>query len=131
MVGVAANGLAMVAQRRLDARLLPALAAAGSRPGRVCGRPSVPSAHLDSTSSSCSTVAPSADIIPFPVPLLANVVSIGDVLISVGLGWFVFATLLRGDPEPAPGGHLPVARRATPRHGSWRSDRADDAGRVR
>jgi DHA3 family macrolide efflux protein-like MFS transporter len=33
---------------------------------------------------------PLADLVPFPVPLLANVASIGDVFISLGLAWFAF-----------------------------------------
>jgi MFS family permease len=47
---------------------------------------------------------PLGDIIPFPVPVLPNVVSLGDILISIGLGWFVFATLRWGDPEPEESG---------------------------
>jgi hypothetical protein len=39
---------------------------------------------------------PLGDIVPFPVPFLRNVGSIGDVFVSLGLGWFVFATLVRG-----------------------------------
>jgi MFS family permease len=34
------------------------------------------------------------DIIPVPVPLIANVASVGDVLLSLGLTWFVFSTML-------------------------------------
>ncbi len=39
---------------------------------------------------------PFGDILPIPFPLVTNVVSIGDVFLSMGLGWFVFGTLLRG-----------------------------------
>ncbi|MFI5261613.1 MAG: MFS transporter [Candidatus Limnocylindrales bacterium] len=38
--------------------------------------------------------APLGDILPIPLPILRNVVSVGDVFLSVGLGWFVFATLM-------------------------------------
>ena len=44
---------------------------------------------------------PIADIIPIPLPLITNVASIGDAFIGAGLGWFVFATLLRGSADPA------------------------------
>jgi MFS family permease len=47
---------------------------------------------------------PLGDVLPFPVPFISNVVSIGDVFISAGLGWFVFSTLLRGEPSPEHGG---------------------------
>ena len=34
------------------------------------------------------------DIIPVPIPLIANVASVGDVFLSIGLTWFVFSTML-------------------------------------
>jgi MFS family permease len=43
---------------------------------------------------------PFADVIPIPLPLVRNVASVGDVLISIGLGFFLFATVLR-TPEQA------------------------------
>ena len=43
---------------------------------------------------------PFGDIIPIPLPLIANVASIGDIFLLAGLGWFVFSTLLRA-PESA------------------------------
>jgi MFS transporter, DHA3 family, macrolide efflux protein len=36
-----------------------------------------------------------ADIIPIPLPFLANVASVGDAFIASGLAWFVLATMLR------------------------------------
>src|SRR3954471_20254036 len=41
------------------------------------------------------------DIIPIPVPPVQNVASIGDIFLTAGLAFFLFATLLRR-PEPAP-----------------------------
>jgi DHA3 family macrolide efflux protein-like MFS transporter len=41
------------------------------------------------------------DIIPIPVPPVQNVASIGDMFLTAGLAFFLFATLLRR-PEPAP-----------------------------
>jgi MFS transporter, DHA3 family, macrolide efflux protein len=46
-------------------------------------------------------LGPFADILPIPVPLLANVASIGDVLIAFGLAFFLFAIVQR-EPEPEP-----------------------------
>jgi len=42
---------------------------------------------------------PIGDLLPIPLPYLANVASLGDAFIAVGLGWFVFATLVQ--PVPA------------------------------
>jgi MFS family permease len=44
-------------------------------------------------------LGPLADVIPIPVPLVRNVASIGDVVISLGLGFFLFATVLRTPTE--------------------------------
>ena len=42
---------------------------------------------------------PLGDIIPIPVPLVRNVASIGDLLLSLGLGFFLFAVVLRSQAE--------------------------------
>ena len=43
---------------------------------------------------------PLGDIIPIPIPLLRDVVSIGDVFLAAGLAFFVFATVVRvHDPD--------------------------------
>lgn len=46
---------------------------------------------------------PIGDILPIPIPVLNNVSSLGDALIAAGLGWFAFATLLRGHEDPLGG----------------------------
>ncbi len=56
---------------------------------------------------------PLGDVIPVPLPLVRNVLSIGDVLLATGLAFFVFAGLQR-----APRGgvvELPVGGAAEPR----------------
>jgi DHA3 family macrolide efflux protein-like MFS transporter len=47
---------------------------------------------------------PIGDLIPIPIPLLTNVSSIGDAFIAAGLGWFIFATLVRGNEVGQPVG---------------------------
>jgi MFS family permease len=42
---------------------------------------------------------PIGDIIPLDVPVLANVISIGDVLLAAGVGWFLFSAIARGAPD--------------------------------
>ncbi|MFH1475307.1 MAG: MFS transporter [Chloroflexota bacterium] len=49
---------------------------------------------------------PLGDVIPVPVPLARNVLSIGDVVLAAGLAFFVFASLLR-EQRPAAGGIQP------------------------
>jgi len=43
---------------------------------------------------------PLGDIIPFPLPFLQNVVSIGDLFLAAGLGFFLFAVVVRHELEP-------------------------------
>ncbi len=38
---------------------------------------------------------PLGDILPIPIPVVRNVASIGDVFLSAGLGFFLFASVLR------------------------------------
>jgi DHA3 family macrolide efflux protein-like MFS transporter len=103
MVGVVSNGLAVVVNGGWMPVYLPALPVAGLSIADLS-----PTYHValpaDLGLSFLLHGGPIGDIIPFAVPVLANVVSIGDVAISIGLGWFVLATLLRGDPTPETGG---------------------------
>ena len=55
---------------------------------------------------------PLADILPIPLPIIQNVASIGDVFLTAGLAFFLFATVVRrhgdepGDDETASAGPL-------------------------
>lgn len=51
------------------------------------------SGELDATF--LGRLGPLADLLPIPLPFIRNVASVGDVLISLGLGFFLFATVLR------------------------------------
>ena len=42
---------------------------------------------------------PLGDILPIPLPFIRNVASIGDLFLSAGLGFFLFATVLRSPAE--------------------------------
>ena len=44
-------------------------------------------------------LGPLGDIIPLPIPPFQNVASIGDLFLSAGLAFFLFATLLRSPAE--------------------------------
>lgn len=103
MGGVAANGLAIVLNGGYMPVYLPAVAASGLSPAELSPTFNV----VLPTSLDLQFLlhaGPLGDILPFPIPPLNNVVSIGDVLIAVGLGWFVLATLLRGSPTASPAG---------------------------
>jgi len=116
MVGVLSNGLAVVLNGGWMPVYLPALPVAGLSTADLS-----PTYHValpaDLGLSFLLHGGPIGDIIPFAAPILANVVSIGDVAISIGLGWFVLATLLRGDPKPETGG-ISLWRGATPAAGA-------------
>jgi len=50
---------------------------------------------------------PLGDVLPVPLPLAPNVFSIGDILLAVGLAFFVFASLQR-ERRPADAGTPPI-----------------------
>ena len=42
---------------------------------------------------------PLGDILPMPLPIFPNVLSIGDFLIATGLAWYLFTAVSRGTPR--------------------------------
>ena len=44
-------------------------------------------------------LGPLGDVIPIPVPIIQNVTSIGDVFLTVGLAFFLFASVVRTPEE--------------------------------
>jgi DHA3 family macrolide efflux protein-like MFS transporter len=54
---------------------------------------------------------PIGDILPIPVPFIRNVASIGDLFLTAGLGFFLFATVLRS-PEEARAEDAPTPQSA-------------------
>jgi MFS family permease len=109
-VGLAANGLAIVVNGGWMPVWQPALDAVGitlGDPHLSFYRTLPPDLDL----SFFLSAGPLGDVIPLPLGALREVASIGDVLISVGLGWFIFATLLRGREDPEGGVSLGPGRR--------------------
>jgi MFS family permease len=99
--GVISNGIAVVANGGWMPVYVPSLEAAGLTAADLSPHFHVilPTAlNLDFLLHA----GPLGDIIPFPVPFLSNVGSVGDLFISTGLGWFVFATLVHGETSPTP-----------------------------
>ncbi len=76
----------------------PSLLAAGLTPADLTGPlhlllpPPIDAAFL-------AHLGPLADVIPIPIPVIRNVASLGDVVISLGLGFFLFSTVLRTPAE--------------------------------
>ena len=44
-------------------------------------------------------LGPLGDVIPIPLPIIANVISIGDIFLSAGLAFFLFASVVRTPQE--------------------------------
>lgn len=114
IVGAAANGLAIVLNGGWMPVWRPALAAVG-----MGMKDLNVSFHtfLPDTFNAAFFVhgGPIGDILPIPLPVLTNVSSLGDAFIAAGLGWFVFATLLRGHEDPHGGVSLGPGQPETPR----------------
>lgn len=109
-VGLAANGLAIVVNGGWMPVWQPALDAVGitlGDPHLSFYRPLSPDLDLNFFLSA----GPLGDVIPLPLGALREVASVGDLLIAVGLGWFIFATLLRGREDPEGGVSLGPGRR--------------------
>jgi DHA3 family macrolide efflux protein-like MFS transporter len=101
-VGILLNGAAIVTNGGYMPVWEPSIVAAGLSPAevgtafhRIVGTAlstGVPADFL-------SQAGPLGDIIPIPIPYLRNVASIGDVLLSSGLGFFLFAVSVRSPIE--------------------------------
>ncbi|HUG48622.1 MAG TPA: MFS transporter [Candidatus Limnocylindria bacterium] len=101
-VGAVANGVAVVVNGGWMPVWEPSLAAVGMTVGDLNTAFHRP-LDADFDLEFFLRAGPLADIIPLPLPLLSNVASIGDVFLGLGLGWFVFSTMLRGYEDPAGG----------------------------
>jgi len=101
--GVAMNGIAITVNGGFMPVFLPALEASGLTMADLSPTFHVllpPELGLDFL----LRAGPLGDLVPFPVPVLTNLASLGDVLMAIGLGWFAFATMLHGEPDPVPSG---------------------------
>ncbi|HYO44088.1 MAG TPA: MFS transporter [Candidatus Limnocylindrales bacterium] len=96
-IGIASNGLVIMVNGGYMPVWIPAFEASGL-PG-----PLDSVLHVELTAEIgpefLLSLGPLADIIPIPFPPVQNVASIGDIFLSAGLGFFLFATLLRTPDE--------------------------------
>ena len=116
-VGILLNTIAIVANGGHMPIWLPSLEAAGFTPTTILL--AVPR-HPASDALNADFLlhaGPLGDILPIPVPFIRNVASIGDVFLTAGLGFFLFATVLRS-PERGRGrgraGPAAAAQRRSP-----------------
>jgi MFS transporter, DHA3 family, macrolide efflux protein len=99
-VGVASNAMVLAVNNGRMPIWAPSLAAAGFTPADASPViHTILPASLDA--SFALHLGPFADVVPVPLPLIANVASLGDVLISFGLAFFLFA-IVQQAPEPEP-----------------------------
>jgi MFS family permease len=93
-VGILSNTIAIVANGGHMPIWIPSLQAAGFTAADVTSpfHTTLP-ALLDA--SFFRHAGPLADILPIPVPIIQNVASIGDLFLTAGLAFFLFATIVR------------------------------------
>ena len=93
-VGVLSNAIVLFVNGGRMPIYLPSLTAAGFKPEDVS-----PALHIILPPAIDLNfllhLGPFADILPVPLPIIANVDSIGDVLIAFGLAFFLFAIVQR------------------------------------
>ncbi len=95
-VGIASNALVILANGGYMPVWEPALTASGLPPELT----SMLHIQIRGTGTDFMLrLVPLADIIPIPIPLVRNVASIGDLFLTAGLAFFLFATLMRTPAE--------------------------------
>ena len=98
MVGILSNGAVIAVNGGRMPIWEPSLAAAGLTAADVSSqlhillRPELSTGFL-------AALGPLSDVIPIPLPIVQNVASVGDVVISFGLAFFLFATVVRTPTE--------------------------------
>jgi MFS family permease len=92
-VGIASNALVILVNGGYMPVWMPAYAAAGFD-GPLSSVLHTP-LQVGTTPDFFLHLGPLADLIPIPIPLVQNVASVGDLFITAGLAFFLFATLIR------------------------------------
>ena len=95
-VGILANAIAIAVNGGFMPVWEPSLAQIGFGPGDIAERgfyTVVPLTELDASFLTSAVLL--GDIIPLPLPLFPGVISLGDLFLSAGLAFFMFATVVR------------------------------------
>ena len=99
-VGIASNALVILVNGGYMPVWMPAYAAAGFD-GPLSSVLHTP-LQVGTTPDFFLHLGPLADLIPIPIPLVQNVASVGDLFLTAGLAFFLFATLIRTPPLDLP-----------------------------
>lgn len=98
-VGIASNAVAIIANGGRMPVWMPAYDAAN------LSGPLSSVLHIQLPSGTSADfflrLGPLSDVIPFPIPPFQNVASIGDLFLTMGLAFFLFATLMRAPEDLA------------------------------
>ena len=95
-IGIASNGLVILVNGGYMPVWMEAFEASGLE-GEINTVLHIPVYVLDA--SWFLHLGPLSDVIPLPVPPVQNVASMGDLFLTAGLGFFLFATLMRSPAE--------------------------------
>ncbi len=102
MVGVAANGLAILLNGGYMPVFVPAVQVAGLTAADLS-----PTFHIalpDQLNLEFLLAGgPLGDILPIVILSLSNVISLGDVLLAAGIAWFLFSAVAKGSSDPDTG----------------------------
>ena len=102
MVGIGANGVAVMVNGGYMPVWMPAVEIAG-----LSATDLSPTFHVllpDELNLEFLLMAgPLGDIVPITIPILSNVISLGDVVLAAGMGWFLFSATARGSADPEQG----------------------------
>ena len=100
-IGILLNTIAVVVNGGHMPIWRPSLIAAGFDPDTILSPFHIILASDALNADFLLHAGPIGDILPIPVPFIRNVASIGDLFLSAGLGFFLFATVLRSPEEAA------------------------------
>jgi len=126
-IGVLANGVVILVNGGFMPIYLPSLELAGLTPADVTSNlhvilgPALDAHFL-------LHLGPFADVIPIPFPLIQNVASIGDVFLTLGLAFFLFAAVVRVPQELDEDQLAAIRQRLAVLAASGRPLRAGDPG---
>ena len=102
MVGIGANGIAVVVNGGYMPVWMPAVEMAGLTAADLS-----PTFHVllpdELNLEFLLAAGPLGDVIPITIPFLSNVISLGDVMLATGVGWFLFSAIARGSSDPDQG----------------------------
>ena len=98
MVGIGANGIAVVVNGGYMPVWMPAVEMAGLTAADLS-----PTFHVllpdELNLEFLLAAGPLGDVIPITIPFLSNVISLGDVMLAVGVGWFQIVQFVRQFPQ--------------------------------